>query len=72
MSTPNQKTFYEGLASGKLQQVVPVGDRATDFLTPHYPPGQIPTSLQINKSVEFYVNDTATNGYNIFKKTLEL
>jgi hypothetical protein len=29
-----------------------------------------PTNINVEKSIDFFVNDVSTNGYNLFKKTL--
>ena len=63
MSTANQKTFYDALKNGTITQIKPAGQRAQNFLGNLNP-------IQVEKSVDFFVNDISTNGYNIFKKTL--
>lgn len=63
MSTVNQKTFYQALKDGTVTQIVPAGNRAQLFLGSLNP-------IQVEKSIDFFVNDVSTNGYSIFIKTL--
>ena len=63
MSTANQKTFYEALKNGTVTQIKPAGQRAQNFLGNLNP-------IQVEKSIDFFVNDVSTSGYNMFKKTL--
>lgn len=65
MSTANQKTFYDALKNGTVTQIKPAGARAQRFLGNLNP-------IQVEKSIDFFVNDVSTNGYNMFKKTLIL
>lgn len=70
MSTVNQKTFYEALKDGTITQIKPAGARAESFFTSGGRQG-IPTNgIQVEKSIDFFVNDVSTNGYNMFIKTL--
>ena len=71
-TTPNQKVFYDALANGNVTQVMPAGKRAEDFFKSGGRNGIPETGINVNKSIDFYVNDVATNGYKIFKKTLDL
>jgi hypothetical protein len=41
----------------------PAGARAQTFLGNLNP-------IQVEKSIDFFVNDVSTNGYSMFKKTL--
>jgi hypothetical protein len=66
-ATINQKTFYEALKNGQVQSIKPRGQRAVDYF-------DVPTqadlfNINIGNSIDFLVNDVATNGYNIYKKT---
>ncbi|EMY3559731.1 fibronectin type III domain-containing protein [Flavobacterium psychrophilum] len=63
MSTVNQKTFYDALKNGTVTQIKPAGARAQTFLGNLNP-------IQVEKSIDFFVNDVSTNGYSMFKKTL--
>ncbi len=71
-TTKNQKAFYEALANGSVTQVMPVGKRAENFFADGGRTGIPNSGIIVNKSIDFYVNDSAVNGYKIFKKTLDL
>lgn len=65
-STTNQKTFYQALTNGEVEIIKPRGQRAEVFF--QQLGEEIPPNLNIEKSIDFFVNDVATDGYNIFKK----
>lgn len=65
MSTTNQKLLYDGLKKNAIQQIKPRGDLAKQFFG-----NNLPNNINVEKSVDFFVNDTALEGYGIFKKTL--
>lgn len=65
MSTTNQKAFYDVLKNGTVTQIKPAGENAKRFLGVN-----LPQNIQVEKSIDFFVNDVSTNGYNMFKKTL--
>jgi len=67
-STKNQKAFYDALKNGDVQSIKPRGNLAMDYFD-----GlgiDVPDNLPIKKSIDFYVNDIAKDGYNIYVKPL--
>jgi len=69
MSTANQKIFYDALKNGTVTQIKPAGQRATDYFS-RIGKKLPPTGINVEKSIDFFVNDVSTSGYKIFKKTL--
>jgi hypothetical protein len=67
-STPNQKIFYDALKSGEVQSIKPRGQNAQRYF--NVSTNDALFNIYIGNSIEFLVNDVATNGYNIFKKSL--
>jgi len=67
-STVNQKLFYDAMENGTITQIKPAGNRAKQFLdVPTL--SDLPQNINIETAVDFYVNDFATDGYGIYKKT---
>jgi hypothetical protein len=67
-ATINQKTFYDALKNGQVQSIKPRGQRAIDFFGVESNNDLF--NINIGNKIEFLVNDFATEGYNIYKKTL--
>jgi len=68
LTTKNQKAFYEGLKDEAVEKIEPRGSRAIEYFSEFLEyAGSLPESLDIDESIDFYVNDHASAGYNIFK-----
>ncbi|MDG3584162.1 hypothetical protein [Galbibacter pacificus] len=67
-STPNQKTFYNALKNGNVQNIKPRGKNALEFFD--VKSNNLIEPISIGNNVEFYVNDVAVDGYSIFKKII--
>ncbi|MBA6315423.1 hypothetical protein FLV31_11640 [Cellulophaga baltica] len=65
-STKNQKAFYSALKDGKIEKITPRGQRAVDYFK-GIQINQIPGNLNIQNSINFYVNDFAVESYSIYK-----
>jgi hypothetical protein len=68
-STPNQKAFYEALRDGRVESIMPRGENARLFFDNHG--GISSDGINIQNQMDFFVNDYATDGYNIFRKLFE-
>jgi hypothetical protein len=70
-STNNQKQFYDALKANQVQSIKPRGQNAIDYFENINPGQPLPSNLSIENSIEFLVNDVATDGYNMFSKILK-
>jgi len=68
-STQNQKAFYDALKKGEVQNIQPRGARAEEFFQ-NLGINNIPKNMPVSNNIEFFLNDVATEGYSMFKKTL--
>lgn len=67
-STKNQKAFYEALKNGTIEKITPRGELAREYFVDQLDE-VIPDNLNIENTIDFYVNDVATSGYGIYKTT---
>ena len=66
--TTNQDQFYKALKSVKIKNTKPTGSNASNFFTTGGRQG-IPSNLNIENTIDFFVNDVAVKGYSIYKLT---
>ncbi len=70
LTTKNQKVFYEALKNKNIDKIKPRGQRAISYFKQFSEFNNLlPENLNIEESIDFYVNDIAQKGYNIFKIT---
>ncbi len=68
LTTKNQKAFYEAIKSGSIEKIVPRGARAIEYFSKFKEFEEaLPINLNIERTIDFFVNDISEEGYNIFK-----
>lgn len=68
LTTKNQKSFYDALKQGTIEKITPRGSRALDYFKQFNEFNNIlPNNLNVETTVDFFVNDIAESGYNIYK-----